>query len=60
MNSDQIKGRLKELAGKMKRNTGDVADNDAKRVEGADQELRGNVQKNWGDAKSKAADIIDR
>ncbi len=60
MNSDQIKGRLKELAGKMKRNTADVTDNDAKRVEGSDQELRGNIQKNWGDAKSKAADIIDK
>lgn len=60
MNKDQIAGRAKEVAGKVKKNVADAMDNESAQAEGTAQEIEGKIQKNWGDAKNKAADAIDK
>ena len=60
MNKDQVKGRAKEVAGKIQKNVGDAIDNEEMEAKGAIKEAEGKVQKNYGDAKNKVADAIDR
>lgn len=60
MNKDQVKGRVKEVVGKVQKNVADAADNESAQQEGTEKEIEGKIQKNWGDAKNKAADAIDK
>ena len=49
MNKDQVKGAIKDAAGKVQQKTGEVIGSDAQQVEGK-------VQKNYGDAKEVLKD----
>lgn len=51
MNKDQVKGAVKEVAGKVQKNVGDAVGSEEQQVKGAVREAEGNVQKNYGDAK---------
>ncbi len=56
MNKDQIKGSLKETAGKVQEKTGELTGNTSQQVKGAAKQVEGNVQKAYGDAKEAAKD----
>lgn len=56
MNSDQVKGAAKEVAGKVQQKTGEVFNSREQQAKGAAKQVEGNVQKNYGDAKEVIKD----
>lgn len=60
MNKDQVKGRVKEAAGKIKEETGDALDNKRMENEGRADKVKGQAQGGYGDAKEKTKDQIDK
>lgn len=56
MNTDQVKGALKEAAGKVQQKTGEVLNSPEQQVKGAAKQVEGSVQKNYGDAKEHIKD----
>ncbi|ABM32987.1 CsbD family protein [Paracidovorax citrulli] len=56
MNTDQIKGSLKEAAGKVQQKTGEVFNSPEHQAKGMAKQVEGNVQKNYGDAKENIKD----
>jgi uncharacterized protein YjbJ (UPF0337 family) len=56
MNTDQIKGAAKEVAGKIQQTTGEVINSPEQQVKGAAKQVEGNVQKNYGNAKEDIKD----
>ena len=56
MNKDQVKGSLKEAAGKVQEKTGELTGNKSQELKGAARQVEGNVQKTYGDAKEAAKD----
>ncbi|MFT3815030.1 MAG: CsbD family protein [Acidovorax sp.] len=56
MNSDQIKGTLKEVAGKVQQKTGEVINSPEQQAKGMAKQVEGNVQKHYGDAKEAIKD----
>ena len=53
---NQVKGAAKEVAGKVRKNVGDMTDNHSEEVKGAAKEMEGKAQRKVGEAESK----IDR
>ena len=51
MNTDQLKGAVKEVAGKVQQKTGEVINSPEQQVKGAAKQVEGTIQKNYGDAK---------
>ena len=60
MNKDQVKGALKEAAGKVQSKTGELIDSPEQQIKGAVKQVEGNAQKNLGDAKENVKDSIDK
>ena len=56
MNTDQVEGAVKEVAGKVQQKTGELIDSPEQQVKGAAKQVEGNVQKNYGDAKEAVKD----
>lgn len=56
MNTDQIKGVAKEIAGKVQQKTGEVINSPEQQVKGAAKQVEGTIQKNYGDAKENIKD----
>ena len=52
MNRDQVKGRAKEVAGKIEKNVGRVAGSAKTEAKGLAKEAVGKVEKNVGDARN--------
>lgn len=59
MNTDQVKGAVKEVAGKVQQKTGEVINSPEQQVKGAAKQVEGNVQKNYGDAKEAVKDATE-
>ncbi|MCX7567727.1 CsbD family protein [Sulfitobacter sp. F26169L] len=55
-NEDQVKGKAKDIGGKIKEETGDAIDNDEMKHEGQADQAEGKVQKSVGDVKDKMND----
>lgn len=53
---NQIKGGAKEVAGKIRKNVGDMTDNQSEELKGRAKELEGKAQRKVGEAESN----IDR
>jgi uncharacterized protein YjbJ (UPF0337 family) len=51
MNSDQLKGKLKQLSGEIKRKWGKVTDDDVTQAEGSMEKLVGRIQERSGDQR---------
>jgi uncharacterized protein YjbJ (UPF0337 family) len=60
MNKDQIKGSLKEAAGKAQAKAGDLMDSPKQQVKGAAKQVKGHAEKNLGDAKEALKDSVDK
>lgn len=51
MNKDQVKGSVKQAAGKVQQKTGEVIGSEKQQVKGAAKQAEGKVQKAVGDLK---------
>ncbi|EIK47062.1 CsbD family protein [Cellvibrio sp. BR] len=51
MNKDQVKGTVKQAAGKVQQKTGEVIGSEKQQVKGAIKQVEGKVQKGIGDLK---------
>jgi uncharacterized protein YjbJ (UPF0337 family) len=60
MNTDQVKGAVKEAAGKVQSKTGEIIGSREQEVKGAVKQVEGNAQKNLGDAKEDLKDAVDK
>ncbi|MDB5931416.1 MAG: CsbD family protein [Polaromonas sp.] len=60
MNTDQVKGALKEAAGKVQSAAGDLIDSPEQEAKGLAKQAEGKTQKNVGDAKEVLKDGIDK
>jgi uncharacterized protein YjbJ (UPF0337 family) len=56
MNKDQVKGTVKEAAGKVQGKLGDMVGNDKQQAKGLVKEAAGKAQKKVGDAKEVMSD----
>ena len=56
MNTDQVKGAVKEVAGKVQEKTGEIINSPEQQLKGAAKQVEGNIQKNYGDAKEDIKD----
>jgi uncharacterized protein YjbJ (UPF0337 family) len=59
MNEDQIKGKWKQLTGKIKARWGDLTDDDLKSAEGDREYLAGKVQERYGVAREEAKKQVE-
>jgi uncharacterized protein YjbJ (UPF0337 family) len=59
MNKDQVKGKVKDVAGRIERQAGEWTGDEKKEVHGTMKQAEGKIQNAWGnvkDAGKKAAD----
>ena len=59
MDSDRIKGKANEVAGRAKRQVGEWTGDSESQVEGGAQEVKGKVQNAWGKTKDAVRDASD-
>ena len=56
MNKDQIKGGMKDIAGKVQEKTGEITGSKEQQAKGLLKQGEGKVQKGYGDVKEAAKD----
>ncbi len=56
MNTDQVKGAVKDVAGKAQRKVGEAIGSTEQQLKGAKTQVEGKAQKAYGDAKEAAKD----
>ena len=56
MNRDQIKGKAKDIAGKVQQKVGEVTGSASQQVKGTRKQVEGKVQKGFGDAAEALKD----
>jgi uncharacterized protein YjbJ (UPF0337 family) len=59
MDTDRIEGPVKEGAGKVKEEWGDVTDDASTEAEGKMEQAEGKVQTEWGEVKDEVRDATD-
>lgn len=59
MNSNQVKGTLKDVAGKVQRKAGAAVGSTEQEAKGAKKQVEGKVQKAVGDAQQAVEDAAD-
>jgi uncharacterized protein YjbJ (UPF0337 family) len=60
MKKDQVKGKLKEVAGEVQQQVGKVTGNKDQEARGQAREMEGKVQKKMGDTKEAVQDIVKK
>ncbi len=60
MNKDQVKGSLKDAAGKVQETTGKVIGSNAQSLKGMKKQVEGKAQKTFGDIKEVVKDAINK
>ena len=60
MNKDQVKGSVKEAAGKVQKSVGELVGNPTQQAKGAAKELQGKAQQVLGDATELVKDAKRR
>ena len=56
MNKDQVKGTIKDAAGKVQEKAGELVGNHKQEVKGLAKQVEGKAQKSYGDAKETIKD----
>jgi uncharacterized protein YjbJ (UPF0337 family) len=51
MNKDQVKGKVKDVAGRIERQAGEWTGDEEQQVNGALKQVEGKLQNAWGNAK---------
>ncbi len=59
MNKDEIKGKAKDVAGRVERQVGEWTADPEKQAHGAAKQAEGKVQNAWGKVKDAAKDASD-
>lgn len=59
MNKDQVKGQVKDIAGKVQEGAGKLVDSKEQQAKGAKLQVEGKIQKGYGDLKEVAKDARD-
>lgn len=59
MNSDQVKGTVKDAAGKVQRKTGEAVGSTKQQVKGAAKQAEGKAQKAVGDVREQVEEDKD-
>ncbi len=59
MDQDRIKGNAEDVAGRIKRQTGEWTGNEDLQSEGAADQAKGKAQNTWGKVKDAARDAAD-
>jgi len=59
MDSDRIKGKADDIAGRVKRQVGEWTGDEETQAEGAAQQVKGKMQNAWGKAKDAVRDAAD-
>lgn len=60
MNKDQVKGAVKDAAGKVQSKAGELTGNTSQQAKGMAKQAEGKTQKKMGDAKETVKDKIDK
>jgi uncharacterized protein YjbJ (UPF0337 family) len=60
MNEDQVKGKLKDIGGKIQEEAGKLVDSPETQAKGLKNQVEGKTQEKYGDAKETLKDGIDR
>ena len=60
MNKDQVKGAVKDAAGKVQSKTGEMTGSTEQQIKGMAKQVEGKTQKNLGDAKEIAKDAAKK
>jgi uncharacterized protein YjbJ (UPF0337 family) len=60
VNKDQVKGKVKDIAGRVERQTGEWTGDSEAQVRGAAKQAEGKVQKAWGDLKESVKKPADK
>ena len=60
MNKNQIKGKAKDIGGKIQEEVGDLVDSNKQQAEGLAKQVEGKTQKKLGDVQEKLDEKIDR
>ena len=60
MNKDQVKGKAKDVAGKVQEKAGELTGSEEQQVKGEAKQVEGKVQETYGDAKEAVKDKHDR
>jgi len=58
MNKDQVKGQIKNIAGKVQEATGKLVDSKSQEVKGIKLQVQGKAQKGYGDVKEFVKDGV--
>lgn len=56
MNKDQVKGEMKDKAGKIQQRVGEAVDSEEQQAKGLKKQVEGNLQKTVGDVKESIKD----
>lgn len=59
MNRDELEGKAKEAKGKIKKNVGEMTNDERLRDEGVADEVSGNVQDTFGEGRRKVGNAIE-
>lgn len=59
MDKDRVKGKVRDISGRVKRQAGEWTGNEQAQAEGAAEQLGGKAQQAWGEAKDAARDARD-
>ncbi|PSJ16541.1 CsbD family protein [Nitrosomonas supralitoralis] len=51
MNKDQVKGEVKDIAGKVQEEAGELTDSNEQQAKGLGKQIEGKIQKGIGDLK---------
>jgi len=58
MNEDQVKGKAKEIGGKIQEGAGKMVGSSEQKAKGLNKQAEGKLQKNVGDAKEAIDDTL--
>ena len=59
MNKDQVKGKMKDIAGKAQEKLGKVTGRPEDRAAGMEKQVEGKMQKGYGDVKENVKDSTE-
>lgn len=58
MNKDQVKGKAKEIGGKIQQEAGKLVGSTQQQVKGLNKQSEGKLEKSIGDARQAAEDMV--
>lgn len=60
MDNDRVKGKVDDVAGRIKRQVGEWTGDSEAQTEGAAQQVKGKVQNAWGNVKDAVRDTANK